>query len=354
MSSRMVTHRRAFLGGLAVSALATPYFFTRARAQDKKRLAVYTYDGALGAFAQEHYIKPFEEKFDVRVDAITVVGAASPIDKLAAQIRAGRPEVDVMWVQPPAYIYSLQNDLMVPLQKGDLPEAENYIPEYVTEHGPLIHLYAYGYGVNTEMVADDLTHWRDLWDPKYRGQLAVNDALFEQFLAVTNLAFGKPIAEVDEETIQSLNELRPNILSLWNTGAQAEQLFRNREIAISPIWNGRAYNLISEGVPLKFVVPQEGFLVRHNAYGIARGAANPDLGIEYMNYIMSEVPQTALAEQFFYGSGNKNVVHSDESLAEKVVIGHPKFQDRALFEDFQAAFENSGEWARLWNRWKTA
>lgn len=354
MTESFKTNRRTFLGGMAVAGLATPYFFSRAQAQDKKRIAVYNWDGALGKFSEEYYIKPFMEKYDVKVDAITVVGAASPIDKLAAQIRAGRPEVDAMWVQPPAYIYCVQNDLMMKVGKEDIPEAANFRPQYMTDHGPMIHLYNYGYAYNTEMISDEMTRWRDLWDPKYKGQLAVNDALYEQFLVATNLAFGRPLADVGDETFKNLNELRPNIVSLWSTGAQAEQLFRNREVAISPIWNGRAYNLIDEGVPLKFVVPEEGFLVRHNVYGVARGASNPELALQFINYIMSEVPQTALAKQFFYASGNAKVVYDDENIARRVMIGWPEYEDRAKIEDFEAAVANGAEWSRRWNQWKTA
>ena len=68
MAAKLITNRRTFMGGLALAGLSTPYFFTRSQAQDKKRVAVYNYDGALGKFAEENYIKPFEEKFDVRVD----------------------------------------------------------------------------------------------------------------------------------------------------------------------------------------------------------------------------------------------------------------------------------------------
>ena len=354
MQAKLNINRRTLLGGLAAGGLATPYFFTRAKAQDNKRIVVYNYDGALGKFAEEYYIKPFEEKYDVKVDAITVVGAASPIDRLAAQIQAGRPEVDVMWVQPPAYVYCVQNDLMVKLKDGDLPEAANFRPEYMTEHGPMIHLYAYGYAYNTEIISDKPTSWRDLWDPKFKGKLAVNDALYEQFLAVTNLAFGRGVADVGDETFKALTELRPSIVSLWSTGAQAEQLFRNREVAISPIWNGRAYNLISEGVPLEFVVPEEGYLLRYNAYGVARGASNPDLALQYINYIMSDVPQSALAEKFFYATGNKKVVYPNEEIARKVILGHPDYEGRDKLEDFAAAVANSAEWARRWNQWKAS
>lgn len=354
MTKQLEISRRTLLGGAAAVTLATPYFFSKAMAQDKKRIAVYTYDGALGKFAEEHYIKPFREKYDVRVDAITVVGAASPIDRLAAQIRAGRPEVDVMWTQPPAYIYATQNNLMMPVSKDQLPEAANYRPQYVTEHGPMVHLYAYGLAYNKEMVNTKLARWRDLWDPALKGKIAVNDALYEQFLAATNLSLGRPVAPVDDETFKALTALRPSIVSLWNTGAQIEQLLRNREVAVSPIWNGRAFNLIEEGVPLEFVVPEEGFLVRHNNYAVSRGAANPELAIQYMNFIMGEVPQAALAAQFAYGSGNTKVKFANEAIARKAVIGFPEYENKSRIEDFAAAVKNGAEWSRRWNQWKAS
>ena len=52
MQAKLNINRRTLLGGLAAGGLATPYFFTRAKAQDNKRIVVYNYDGALGKFAE--------------------------------------------------------------------------------------------------------------------------------------------------------------------------------------------------------------------------------------------------------------------------------------------------------------
>lgn len=352
--NKLVT-RRSTLRALAATGLAGPYVFTRsAAAQDPKQLSVYNLDGALGKFFEENWIKPFAQENDVKVNIITIVGSSAPLDKLAAQIAAGRPEVDVMILQPPALIFAERNNMMLKLSASDLPETKNFYDGYVTPFGPKLVLWCYGIAYNTEIIKTPPKKWRDLWDARFKGQLGLNDTLSEQAMEMANLAFGRPITPINNETFSALTSLRQNIVSMWTTGAQAEQLFRNREIAISPLWNGRVYNLTDQGVPLDFVVPDEGFFVRWNAYVVARGAKNPELAAKYINFIMGEKRQLAVAEKFYYGSPHKNVKYSTPEIARRVVLTSQENLAKVIPEDFDVISKELPEWTRQWNRWKAS
>ena len=343
--------RRVILGGLAANAIAAPYFFTRPARADPKRLVIYNFDGVLGQFYDQYWIKPFEQANDVKIDTITMVGSAPPLDKLAAQIGAGRPEADVAPLQPPQFVFAQRNNLMTRLERGALSEAANYYEEYITDFGPKLVLWCYGLAYNTSKIKVAPTKWRDLWDPRFKGQAALNDALAEQAMQMVNLAFtGKP-TPISDETFQHLSALRPNLVSLWSSGAQAEQLFRTGEITISPLWNGRVFKLVDEGVPLDFVVPEEGFFVRWNAYTVPRGAKNVELATKYIDFIMGEERQQAVAEKQSYGSPNKKVTYSPE-VARRVVVASQANVAKAVPEDFTAIADQIGDWTRRWNRWK--
>ncbi|MGE3926065.1 MAG: ABC transporter substrate-binding protein [Lautropia sp.] len=346
--------RRTVLGAGLAAGLSAPAFYMRSARADPKRLVIYKFDGELGKFYTENWIRPFSQANDVKVDEITMVGSAPPLDKLAAQINAGRPEADVVPLQPPQLVFAERNKLLLKLDRAALTEAENFYPEYITEYGPKLGLWSYGLAFNTQKITTRPTSWRDMWDPKFKGMVGLNDALFEQALQMVNIAFGRKAGQVDEETVKHLAALRPNIVSLWTTGAQAEQLFRSGEIAISPLWNGRVFKLLDQGVPLDFVVPKEGFFARWNAYTVPRNAQNPELATKFINFVMNEKAQSALAEQLFYGTANKKVVYGSDKTKQRVVVATPENVAKVVPEDFVAITDNMPNWSRLWNRWKAS
>jgi putative spermidine/putrescine transport system substrate-binding protein len=345
-----IPSRRAVLG----AGLAAPLFFSRSAKADPKRLVIYNFDGELGKFYTENWFRPFEQANDVKIAEITMVGSAPPLDKLTAQINAGRPEADVVPLQPPQLVLAARNTLLLKLDKGALPEAENFHPAYMTDYGPKLGLWSYGLAYNTQKIKTPPTSWRDMWDPRFKGMVGLNDALFEQALQMVNIAFGRKAGQVDEETVKHLSALRPNLVSLWTTGAQAEQLFRSGEIAISPLWNGRVFHLYDQGVPLDFVVPSEGFFTRWNAYTVPRNAQNPEAATKFINFVMNEKRQSALADQLFYGSANRKVVYNSDKTKYRVIVATPENLAKVVPEDFEAIVDNMAEWSRLWTRWKAS
>jgi putative spermidine/putrescine transport system substrate-binding protein len=352
--SQSFTSGRRRLTQAAAAAVTMPYFFVKAHAQtDPKRLVIYTWDGALGRFYDEQWIGPFMKEFDVKVDTIPLVGSSVQLDRVRAQINAGRPESDFLPLHPHQAIFAQRNNMMLKVDWSAMPESKNYDPAFVTENGPRLVIWCYGLCYNTKLVAQPPTKWRDLWDPRFKGRAAINEALLEQTVQMVNLTWNGRTTPIGDDVFQKLTELRPNLLTLWNNAAQAEQLLRQGEIWITPFWNGRVYNLEAQGAPLEFVVPEEGMFVRTSLYAMPRNPTNPELMYKYLNFIMGAPRQVALAEQFFYGSGNRQVQVSSD-LARKIVTGVPANMARARSEDFAGILDNLADWTRAWQRWKTA
>src|SRR5262249_12204804 len=212
-------------------------------------------------------------------------------------------------------------------------------------------LWSYGIAYNTERVAAAPTQWKDLWNPAFKRRVALNEALFEQALQMVNLAWkGRP-TPVDDDTFAQLARLRPNLLSLWTTGVQAEHLMRTGEAWITPLWNGRVFTLKDRGVPIDFVKPQEGIFVRFDPYCIPKGARNPELAKQWIDFICNEQQQRALAEKMSYASPNRNVTYAPE-VAKRVVVSSPADFKLAVKEDYEAIVDHLGDWRRRWDTWK--
>ena len=188
ISSWTRSSRRSFVAGGAL--LATPYFFIRAaRAADPKRLSAYNYDGVVGKFYADYWIKPFEEKFDVKIDTVPVNASLVPLDKLMAQIEAGRPEADYVPLQPTQMIVANRNNALLKIGADQLPAGRDCDPEYLSDYGPKTVPYAYGLAYDTKKVEKPPTSWKDMWSPAMKKQVSINDAAFEQALQMVNLTF---------------------------------------------------------------------------------------------------------------------------------------------------------------------
>lgn len=342
--------RRKVLKGLGTSVMVAPYVITRALADDKT-LVVYNFDGILGKYIKEAWIDPFAADNKVRVETLTMQGSSPPMAKIKAQIDAGRPDADVIPMQLTDYVFATRNNMLQPIGRNEIPEYANLFPEFITDHGPGLILWSYGIAYNTKRITTPPKQWKDLWNPAFKGKVALNEALFEQALQMVNLATkGKP-TPVDDQTFAELSKLRPNLVSLWTTGAQAEQLLRTEEAWLTPLWNGRVFTLQEQNVPVEFVIPEEGFFVRYDPYCIPRGAKNPGLAKKWINYICGAPRQSGLAEKLYYASPNKLVTYSPE-LARKVVVSKPEIVKRAVKEDYAAIVDDLGAWRRRWDAWK--
>ena len=349
ISRRSVLKTAVVAGG----SLATPYFFMASPKADSKQLNMYNWDGNLGDFYVKYWHKPFEEKFDVKINIIKLAGSRAPLEKVQAQINAKRPESDFLPLHPDQYIYARRNDMVMDVGPSMVPEMKNLYPAFVTPHGPKLVLWCYGLAYNTEQVKPAPDSWRVLWDKKYAGRVAINEALKDQTLQMVNLAWKGKALPVDGETFKQLDRLKPNLNSLWTSGAQAEQLFRNNEIAMTPFWNGRVTKLRGEGLPLEFVAPKEGFMVRSSLYAIAKHARNPELMAQWLDFILQPEHQLELIDVFGYGSPSKLIKYTP-AQAKAVVVADPDVVKLAIEEDFQTILDKGGEWNDMWTAWKAS
>lgn len=346
--------RRGVLKGAAgatVAATATPYFFTRAQAaSDPKTIRFYMQDGTLGDLYREHWYKPFVELHDLKAEYVQLQGSSAPLEKLQAQIGAGRPEADVLPLHPNEFVFARRNDMLMPVPREAIPEYANLHPQYVTDWGPGMVLWCYGLAYNIEAVTPGPTSWRALWDDAYAGRVALNEALKDQALQMVNITFKGSPYPVDEETFRHLNDLRPNLVTLWSSGADAEQLFRNNEIVMSPFWNGRVTRLRSEGLPIAFAVPDEGFIVRNSIYAVPKNARNPEMAMAWLNFVIGVEPQKRLVE-FGYGTPNKLVTYTPEEAAA-VIVTDPNLVAKTIEEDHERIVDEAARWNDMWTAWK--
>ena len=91
--------------------------------------------------------------------------------------------------------------------------------------------------------------------------------------------------------------------------------------------------------------------MRSSVYGIPRGASNPEMAHEWLNWVIGAGPQKKMVE-YGYGTFNKLVEHTPEEAAN-VIVSDPEVMKYAVSEDFNQILDNGKEWTDMWNKWKS-
>ncbi|MBB1486234.1 ABC transporter substrate-binding protein [Oceanospirillum sediminis] len=151
----------------------------------------------------------------------------------------------------------------------------------------------------------EITSWKDLWDPKWKGQLLLTDDIREVFhmaLTLNGHSGNSKNPEEIKQAYETLKSLMPNVL-VFNSEAPREP-FLSGDVSLGMNWNGEVYMAQQEGANLKYVYPKEGAVFWVDSFVIPSGAANIDNAHKFIDFMLrAEVAKTN-AEYVGYASPN--------------------------------------------------
>ena len=230
-------------------------------------------------------IEAFEERHGVTVERQAAQGSAESL----AQLRAGRADYDIVPLGNYAVKPAMEDELIQPLDLDQIPAYEEVFDflkaDYFEQDGDVYGIpRSFGQtplAVNADRVDTDVTALADLWSDDFAGVVGGRDDARLQTL-YRNAAFGKPLNptsedEVDFEALQSdLVDRLEGTAGLWNNGGESEQLLRNGEVGVQPVWNYVIQSLQGE-LPVERVYPEEGTKAWFIQYCIQADSENVEL-----------------------------------------------------------------------------
>ena len=163
----------------------------------------------------------------------------------------------------------IANKLILPLDLSKLPNFADLLPTfkpYVEHRGETyaapIAAGPYGLAYNTRYFDEPPTSWNILWDPKYRGQYAITNGIFEVNLYVTALAMGYTRDQLgDFDALNQkpfrdkLRQLVENAESFW-PGIDEPHHLKGLKLATS--WGFSLPGLRELGEDWRMAEPEEG------------------------------------------------------------------------------------------------
>ncbi|MDR5826921.1 ABC transporter substrate-binding protein [Caballeronia sp. LP006] len=194
--------------------------------------------------------------------------------------------------------------------------------------------------------------WKDLWNPKLAGHVALPDlanGAGRALLIETSRLNGGDEGNLDKAVAEIA---KINARTFWQTSQQAEQLIKSGDIWLTVIADGRAYALQDAYKPARAVRPTEGSIAFASTADIVKGTPHPELAAQFLNEIYGALYQLGNATDFYYGPTNRllaPVIEADPQLAAKLI--YKPEQAQALYHPdwnkFWGAFDRAQD---SWNR----
>lgn len=327
-------------------ALAALAWAGTARAQPS--FTVATFGGSFGADTRTCVIEPF----DKATGAKTAVQLGNSV-QIAAAIRAmaGHPTYDVAYMDNSLATQLANEGLIEPLDVGKLasyPEIDKIAfgpgNSYVT-----FEVSATAIVYDPKVVKSPPTSWNDLFDPKYKGRMALGDITgtsgVQTLLAVNRLKGGS--LDNTDPGFAAMASLVPNAVTLYTQADQLLSLFQRGDIVMAPWYPDRAGSAIDKGLSLAVAYPKEGAVGIRPVLVIPKGTPNTALALRYIDTVLSRAGQTCFTERQYAAPVNQTVKLSDK-VARIVATGDD--YKRLWFPDPQAVAAHLPEWIRRWQR----
>ncbi|MFA5448355.1 MAG: extracellular solute-binding protein [Sphaerochaeta sp.] len=299
-----------------------------------------------------------------KVDKLVIYSGAAEdeAEALTKKFNALHPEINVSIIRAGSgelvnRIYSEQprpgGDIVLMIAKENMELAYDYLAPYKTAnhdkidvsvrdsaavprfYGSSMPLQAIMINTNILKEGDRPVAWKDLTDPKYRGEIilanpALSGSAYAQLYMLSNL-YG----------MGYMADLAKNAVFTASSTAGPESVARG-EYAITVTGESNIGKYIGEGAPVTYVYPSEGTGARFDATGIIANGPNPEAAKLFMDFITS-----LDAYEIIRTTRNRRVVTTElpgpenlPSLAEIKLFPYDDMEAKDLKEQLVTEFSN--------------
>ncbi|GJL83372.1 MAG: ABC transporter substrate-binding protein [marine bacterium B5-7] len=313
---------------------------------EEKVLNVLSYGGPWNEVQEQHVLARFKEETGYDVNLGQQAVNAVPLITASKE----NPVWDLVWMSAEDHAVLSREGLLEPLNYGNLHNAANLYDNARLEDGVITSYAAVAMVYNTEKFESPPTSWQDMWDPRLKGHVIVGDLPHSygmSFLVMTARLAGGGEDNIDPGFAR-MKELKPSIAAFYKNSGVANQLFQQGEAWIAPWYHGRAKYGADRGIPLDYVIPEEGAPPYLSVLGVVKGTDKQALAERFIDMCLDAAPQTGWAEIIGAGPANKTVVLGPE-IASRVPYG-PDQISKLVMLDWKKIVEMQDEWTERWRK----
>ena len=210
---------------------------------------------------------------------------------------AAAPKVDVIW-SIGGEVLEANKDVLAPFTAAAdamiLP-AYKISPEWAPFSGILA-----AFAVNTKLLkpADYPTSWKDLADPKWKGQIASaradsSGSSFQQFATVITAYGDKQGPGGGWETYKAIL----GNMQLAESSGLVSRLVNDGEAKVGIVLEDDALDYKKNGGPVDIVYPTDGTSTVADGMALAKGAPNAENGRKFMDWLLTKPAQELVVQR---------------------------------------------------------
>lgn len=317
-----------------------------AHAQDKT-LTISVY-----AFAQDEFKELLYAPFEAKCGCKLVVETGNSVERLAKMdANKANPVIDMAVV---SMADALQADRAGLIDKIDTAKLSNFSKLYDIAKDPNGDGMSVGYTFYATSIIYrtdkmKIDSWADLLKDDVVSHIAFPSVTTNQgpaALYMLGLALNEDTPDL-AGPIKAVGAKKDDIVTFYVKSSQLVQLMQQEEIWAAPIGRFSWAPFTKLDLPLAWAAPKEGQTGGMNVMVMAKGAKNPDLALEFMDYWLSTEVQTKLANALVDSPANAEVVVSDD-VAGNLTYGQETVKNLKLIPS-AVALDNRDTWLAEWN-----
>lgn len=298
----------------------------------------------------EAVVKPFEDETGAKVE-LTTLYSSDAYAQITAQ--ASSPQIDVVHFSGGQEHAAAEDGLLDPVPSEGLSAYSDLIEPAVTGldkgEGPAIQLAPIGLVFRTDVDAPAPSSWNDLFDPAYKGHIALAD-FSNTYGVLSMLRVADTVGGGIENAGPAIEKLGGLAASgdaiVVPTSPDLQSAFAQRDTWLAPYAMDYAGTLQDAGLPVEFIVPEEGATASRVTANLVAGRDNNELATLFIDFELRPEAQEVFAERMRYtpvntaadvsGDSASQVLSADE--AEALTIYSPEEIDK-----------NRQAWTDQWN-----
>lgn len=322
-------------------------------------LNLLTWEG----YADESFIKPFEEATGCKVSA-TYVGSN---DDFAPKLAAGGGVYDLVTPSIDATKVLIEAGFIDPLDLDKLPRYDEIYEKFKSaegiNHDGKVYGVPFAWGSIPFMYRTDKfdtapTSIKQLWDPALKGKISLWDDKSALYVASRVLGNMDIYGLSDDQLAAAKDKLidqKPLVRKYWATAGELVDLYASGEVWISNTWGGYQSSLLAEqDIEVKEFIPEEGAEGWMDSWLAVKDSPNLDCVYKFLNMATTEEGQCGVANVNGYSAANP-VAAKKCMTPEQFKSLHqddPDYLDSLLlWENLRDRLEN---YTNTWNAVKAA
>ncbi|GAB3049866.1 ABC transporter substrate-binding protein [Sediminivirga luteola] len=322
------TKLTTILGASAAATLLATGCGSGAGGDASAQLYVADGGGAWGEAQRQAFFEPFTEETGIEI----VPASQESQTAIYAAAEAGNPGMDVVNIAASMLPNWENAELLQPVSSDgwETVDTADFDPFPVLDHAVPSLIYATQIAYRPDTTGGDLEDWSDFFDTAaYPGQRSMGEGsvlangVFEIALLADGVA-PDDLYPIDyERALAKMDDLRPDILTFWSSGAESAQLLADQQVAAVSAWNGRVNDLAADDDSIAYTWNQA--LLHVDYWAVPEGADNVEAAQQFIEFASRPDRQAEFAGLITYAPTNAAAyddIDEDRQAALPTAPGH--------------------------------